>query len=56
MDLCCADVLRDSGCSVDGWLALSRVRVVNALGNERGIGGVLKLPCWFVVLLGGEGG
>ena len=56
MDLCCAGVLRDSGCSVDGWLALSCVWVVIALGNVGAIGGGSKLWGWFAVQLGGEGG
>ena len=55
VDLCFAGELRDNGCSDDGWLALSRVGEVIALGSVGAIGGGLKLWCWFAVRLGREG-
>jgi hypothetical protein len=55
-DLCCACVLRGDGCSVDGWLALSRVGEVIALRNVGAIGGGSMLWCWVTVRLGEKGG
>ena len=55
MNPCRAGVLCGGCCFADGWLALSRVGEVVALGNVEAIGCGSMLWCWFAVRLGGEG-